>query len=112
MFTHIYATNRINSINYATRSTGHIFNIYHRTNMAGTFQICHIAIMLNKDISLTFLNTYGNMQPTSISHVIAKYMPEMNMPMKLGIYAKYMTGVYEGCMHIYRPHKNSLPSIM
>ena len=35
---------------------------------------------------------------TFTTHVIAKYVPETDMPTKLGIYAKYLNGIYGRCI--------------
>ena len=45
-------------------------------------------------------------------HIIAKYVPEKDIPIKLGIYAKYLTHTYRECMQIYMPYiKSVVPTI-
>ena len=45
---------------------------------------------------LTFLHIYVKTTTTmSTSHVIAEYVPQTNMPTKLGIHVKYLMGIYE-----------------
>ena len=69
----------------------------------------HTNNILNGHIDPTFLHTCHKTQPTAINttHVIVKYVPETNMPNKLGIYdiyAKYMIDLYGRCICIYVPH--------
>ena len=55
----------------------------------------HTAIMRNEDSDLTFLSIPTKIQPTAtpISHTIAKYVPETNMPFKCHMYVTY-TSIY------------------
>ena len=49
------------------------------------------------------------------SHLIAKYVQQANIPIKMGIYViyvKYLTKMYEGYIHIHTPHNKSLAPIM
>ena len=51
------------------------------------------------------MHTRAKTQQNAIhtSHIIAKYVLETNMPMRLGIYAKYVD-LYGRWIHIYVPH--------
>ena len=55
-----------------------------------------MANMLNAHVDPTLLCKYTKIHPTamSTSSVIAKYVLETNMPIKLGVYAKYLTCIY------------------
>ena len=52
---------------------------------------------------------------TPTSHVIARYVPEINMPTKFGIcatHAKYLMEIYWICTRMYVPHIKSLASML
>ena len=61
MYTYIHATYATTAINYVTRSTIQLFNIYHLTNIVGhryakrqpTAHVLHVKIMLNKYVHQT-----------------------------------------------------------
>ena len=61
-----------------------------------------------------YLHMCAKTQPTAIyaSNVIAKYMLETNFLSKLDIYSKYLTDLYEKCIHIKVPHMMSLQPMM
>ena len=45
-------------------------------------------------------------------HGTAKCVPYTNIPNKFGIYATYLIGLYERCMHMHVPHIKSLQSLV
>ena len=53
--------------------------------------VSHTTNILNVHIDTTCLHVYAKTQPAAIytSHGIARYVLETNIPIKLGIYAKY-----------------------
>ena len=66
----------------------------------------HMANMLNWQINPTFLHMYATIKATatSSSHVIAKYVPHINIPNKLGIcqiFDLYICGMYYHVCGIY-----------
>ena len=81
---------------------------------------CHIAYLshtiniLNGYIDPTFLQICATKQWTAIPtpHVIVKYVLEINVPTKLGLYAKYLTDLFGRCIHIYVPNMKSMQSTM
>ena len=57
-------------------------------------------------VDSALLHIYAKTKPTTIctSHMIAKYVPETNMPVKWGtcsIHAKYLTHIYRMYAHIF-----------
>ena len=84
---------------------------------------CHIANM-----SHTVIMPYGYIDPkylpicttiqataTGSSHIIAKYIPETNMPLRCHTYSTYANNfmcTYETTMSVCIPHMNSLQSVM
>ena len=69
---------------------------------------------MDKDFVCICQNTT---QPPAVStsHVTAKYRPETNMSSNWSTYvmcAKYLTVLYEWCIHIYMPHMKWLTSTM
>ena len=63
--------------------------------------------MINEDIDPKLLHKYAKTQQTetSFSHVIAKYVPDRNLPTRLGENDKYVMSIYRGCMHIYAKYE-------
>ena len=74
--------------------------------------VCHTTNMLNGHIDPIFSYNYTRTQPNAMytSHITAIYVLHINMPIKLGTYAKHLMGIYERCIHIYEPHMKSLQS--
>ena len=72
--------------------------------------ISHTTNILNGYIDSTFLHICAKIQSTVIhtSHVIAKYVLEINMPTKLSIYAKHLIDLYGRCIYICVPYMKSL----
>ena len=76
---------------------------------------CHISNMthpaniINGYVDPTFLHIYAKTEQsaTSISYVIAKYMTETNVPIKIGINANYLIGPYMEDVYTYMCHIRS-----
>ena len=93
IYAHIYATYEVTGINQSIRSIEHTFNISLNKYGCHIQNAAHTANMVHGHVDLKGLHTYSQTQPnaTFTSHTITKYVPETNMPTKLGIYAKYFT---------------------
>ena len=64
--------------------------------------IAHMQNMLYGHTDPTFLHKYAKSQEnvTSTSHVIEKYVPKMNIPTKLVIYAIYAQYLDDVCAYM------------
>ena len=77
-----------------------------------TSNLTHRAIKLYRHIDPTFLtmSTKIHTPATATSHIVVKYVPETNMPLKYQIYANYCMHTYKTTMLVCIPHMNSLQS--
>ena len=83
---HIYATYEVTGINHAKRSTVHISDIYHETNKASTLQksLHNQGNIVHGHLDPMLLHTYAKTLSIdiSISHMIAKFVPETHVSIK------------------------------
>ena len=80
MYAHVYATHEVTCTNHSTRSTLHIFDIYHLTNMAAIFQKKITWTTFYKNIYRPKIFAYIHQNPSNCSFHFTSYCQILQEP--------------------------------